>query len=97
MTNATNIEPYSLHIIFSINSWTSAQPLIEENDRVLLVQDATFLAQKDLSSLTHSTHNLYARSLDVRARNIKPDPHIEVIDDEQWVELTEHAKNLLSW
>lgn len=97
MTKFNEIEAYTLHIVFSVDGWTTAQPMIEENDRVLLVQDAAYLAQKDLSSLNHSTHNLYVRCLDARARNIKSDPHIEVIDDEQWLELTEHATNVISW
>lgn len=86
-------ENYTLHIIFSINGWRQASPLVSSEDKILLIQDGAYLAQQNLPQ----THSLFARCLDIKARNIKPDPHIEVIDDEQWVELTEHAHNTMSW
>jgi len=86
-------ENYTLHLISSINGWQQARAIVSKNDKILLLQDAAYLAQQDLPQ----THSLFARCLDVRARNIKADPHIEVIDDEQWVELTEHAHNTMSW
>ena len=84
---------YTLHLIFSINGWQQAKTLIGTGDKILLLQDACYLAQQNLPQ----THDLFARSLDIKARNIKADPHIEVIDDEQWVTLTEHAHNTMSW
>ena len=90
-------EAYSLHLIFSIDGWHKACQLITENDRVLLLQDAVFLSQQDLPERSPLYHNLFARCVDTRARNIKANPHIEVIDDEQWLELTEHAQNVISW
>ncbi len=86
-------ENYTLHIIFSINGWQQAKPLVSAHDKILLLQDGCYLAQQNLPQ----AHSLFARCLDVKARKIKADPHIEVIDDEQWVELTEHAHNTMSW
>ncbi|NVK24130.1 MAG: hypothetical protein HWE10_04315 [Gammaproteobacteria bacterium] len=95
-----NNETYSLHIIFSPEAWPKAKHMVAKNDRVLLLQDAVVLTQEPLQSTfiePNEIHHLYARGLDVLARNIKSDPHIEVIDDEQWLELTEHANNVVSW
>lgn len=88
-----NTNFFTLHIVFSIEGWNQCKVLVESQDRVLLIQDGVYLAHQDLSQW----HNVYARSLDTRARNIQTHPHIEIIDDEQWLELTEHAKNIMSW
>lgn len=93
MSSNNQSELYTLHIIFSIQGWELAQNVIEPTDRVLLVQDACYLSQQDLAK----PHALFARSKDIKARNIKAHPHIEIIDDETWVTLTEHAHNTMSW
>ncbi len=91
---------YSLHLIFSPNGWQQAQPMIEPNDRVLFLQDAVYLLQSDLNS---PSPLLYARALDINARRINLSAQadkgfdIEAIEDELWVQLTEHAKNIISW
>ncbi len=89
---------YSLHMIFSPDGWHRAKVMIEPQDRVLFLQDSVYLLQSDLQS---PTALLYARSLDVLARNItlpsSPEFDIEAIDDELWVKLTEQAQNIISW
>ncbi|GAB3003296.1 DsrH/TusB family sulfur metabolism protein [Psychrosphaera aestuarii] len=91
---------YSLHLIFSPNGWQQAQPMIEPNDRVLFLQDAVYLLQSDLNS---PSPLLYARALDINARHINLSAQadkgvdIEAIEDELWIQLTEHAKNIISW
>ena len=93
MLSNTSTNAYTLHIIFSMSGWQSAQPFIESDDKVIFIQDAVYFAQQ----LQQAPHSLYARSVDIKARNIQPDPHIEVIDDEQWVNLTDNARNTASW
>ena len=89
---------YSLHMIFSPDGWSRAKSLIEAQDRVLFMQDSVYLLQGEIDS---PTPLLYARSLDVLARNItlpsSPLLDIEAIDDELWVKLTTQAQNILSW
>jgi len=86
--------PFSLHQVFSVDGWNSAKPLISENDRVVFLQDATYLLQQPVLS---QSEKLYGRTLDCAARNIIPCVGVELIDDDQWLELAEHAKNILSW
>lgn len=102
---------YTLHLIFSPDSWALAKDTIESNDRILFLQDAVYLLQSDLQS---PTELLYARALDVSARKIKlpgssPNENsesdsavarsvlVEAIDDELWVKLTTQAQNIISW
>ena len=85
---------YSLHLIFSPDGWQKAQPLVTSTDRVFFMQDAVYLLQ---ANITSPSELLYARATDVLARNIHPSDAIEVLDDEQWVKLTEQANNVLSW
>ena len=92
MTN--NTQAFSLHQIFSLEGWQQAGPLISAEDRVILLQDATYLLHQPLLC---SSEQVYGRSLDCLARNIEPSVGVELIDDEQWLELAEHAKNILSW
>lgn len=85
----------SLHLIFSQDAWLKASSLIEADDQVLFLQDAVYLlSQRDLE--LNSKH-VYARHLDITARNIIPMATITVIDDNKWVELTTTAHNILSW
>jgi len=84
----------TLHLIFSPDAWVKAKPLLDENDQVLFLQDAVYLLQTDLGIEKTS---LYARQIDVSARNIKPESNITVIDDATWVELTATAHNIISW
>lgn len=84
----------SLHLIFSPDGWDKAKTLIGADDQILFVQDSVYLLEKEI--LCHS-EAIYARSKDITARNIKPLPIIEVIDDEQWVQLTQTCKNIISW
>ncbi|QTH64585.1 hypothetical protein J1N51_03705 [Psychrosphaera ytuae] len=85
---------YSLHLIFSPDGWLKAQPLVTSTDRVFFMQDAVYLLQ---ANITSPSELLYARATDVLARNIHPSEAIEILDDEQWVKLTEQANNVLSW
>ena len=91
---------YTLHLIFSPDSWALAKDTIEPNDRILFLQDAVYLLQSDLNS---PSPLLYARALDINARHINLSAQadkgvdIEAIEDELWVQLTEHAKNIISW
>lgn len=84
----------TLHLIFSPGAWLKAKPLLDANDQVLFLQDAVYLLQTDLEIEKIS---LYARQIDVSARNIKPESHITVIDDATWVELTATTHNIISW
>jgi len=85
---------YSLHQIFSVEGWQNAKELIAPEDRVILLQDATYLLHQ---TLLCQSEQIYGRSLDCLARAITPSVGIEIIDDEQWLELAEHANNILSW
>ena len=89
---------YSLHMIFSPQGWEQARTLVEPQDRVIFLQDSVYILQGELNS---PTPLLYARSLDVLARNISlpstSELDIEAIDDELWVKLTAHAQNIMSW
>ena len=102
---------YTLHLIFSPDSWALAKDTIESNDRILFLQDAVYLLQSDLQS---PSELLYARALDVSARKIKllgssltennvsdsavtGTVTVEAIDDELWVKLTAQAQNIISW
>jgi len=85
---------YSLHLIFSIDGWDKAQSLVAENDRVVFLQDAVYLLQKPLKT---NNDLIYGRYIDCNARNLTPYVGYETIDDEQWLELSEHANNILSW
>mgnify|MGYP000173611107 CR=1 FL=1 len=87
-------QPFSLHQVFSIDGWNKAKNMVSDHDRVLFLQDACYLLQQPV--LSKSDH-LYGRHIDSKARNISPYVGIELIDDEQWLELAEHAKNILSW
>lgn len=87
-------QQFTLHLIFSVDGWNLASSLIESHDRVLFLQDAVYL----INSLNNPASSyLYARALDVDARNLTLNPHIEDIDDEQWLSLTESAHNVISW
>ena len=92
MTNETH--SFSLHQVFSIEGWNKAKSMVSDIDRVVFLQDATYLLQQPVFS---ETENLYGRTLDCNARQITPYVGIELIDDEQWLELAEHARNILSW
>lgn len=81
-------------MIFSPDGWQQAKALVSADDRVFFVQDACYLLNMDLAS---PSALLYARAADVNARNLAPADHIELLDDTQWVQLTEHATNVLSW
>lgn len=91
---------YSLHMIFSPNGWLQAQSMVAPDDRVLFLQDSVYLLQSELNS---PSPLLYARALDINARRINLSAQadkgvdIEAIEDELWVQLTEHAKNIISW
>lgn len=85
---------FSLHLIFSIEAWPKANEMISATDRVLFLQDACYLLQQPIDTVCEL---VYGRSLDCTARNIHPYVGIEIIDDEQWLELSEHAKNIISW
>ena len=85
---------FSLHLIFSVQGWHTARGLIAADDRVVFLQDATYLLNQPLLC---QTELVYGRSLDCIARNLTPSVGVEIIDDEQWLELAEHAKNILSW
>ena len=84
----------TLHLIFSQEAWLKARELLDENDQVLFLQDGVYLLQTDL---TIEKTSLYARQIDVSARNIKPHSNITIIDDTRWVELTSTAHNIISW
>jgi sulfur relay protein TusB/DsrH len=84
----------TLHLIFSLDGWHKAKPLIDRDDKVLFLQDAVYLLQADL---TIENTNLYARQIDTSARNIKPHSNITQIDNTRWVELTVSAHNIISW
>ena len=85
---------FSLHLIFSPDGWHNAKGMIAAQDRVFLLQDAVYLVEQP--TLCESEH-LYARALDCLARDITPAIGCESIDDDKWLELAEHAKNILSW
>jgi len=84
----------TLHLIFSLDGWHKAKPLLDSDDKVLFLQDAVYQLQANLAIETTS---LYAREIDVTARNIKPIDNITIIDDATWVELTNSAHNVISW
>jgi sulfur relay protein TusB/DsrH len=84
----------TLHLIFSLDGWQKTKPLLDSDDKVLFLQDAVYQLQANLAIEATS---LYAREIDVTARNIKPTDNITIIDDNQWVELTTAAHNVISW
>lgn len=89
-----NDSNYSLHLLFSIESYKKAKPLIKQQDRILLLQDGCYLVNSPaLSSQT----NLFVREKDISARATAVPEYAESIDDEQWVTLAAHAQNVLSW
>lgn len=89
----TTTSQHTLHLIFSIDAWLKAKPLIELGDQILFLQDSVYQLQNPLNI----SNNLYARELDITARNIKPIDNITIIDDATWVELTNSAHNVISW
>lgn len=85
---------YSLHLIFSLEGWRKAQALVSENDRVVFLQDAVYLLQQPLKI---NNEFIYGRFKDCKSRNLTPYVGYETVDDDQWLELSEHAHNILSW
>lgn len=89
----TTASQHTLHLIFSMDAWLKAKPLIELGDQILFLQDSVYQLQNALNI----SNKLFARELDIIARNIKPSSNITIIDDNQWVELTNSAHNVISW
>lgn len=83
---------YTLHMVFNPEKIDTATMLIEPTDKVLLMQDSCFLANK-LSDMS----NLYVRKIDIEARNMQTSPNIKVIDDKTWFLLVENSQNTMSW
>ncbi|CAH0534539.1 Protein TusB [Vibrio stylophorae] len=76
--------------------------LLTRDDVLLLTQDGVYAAIADQAlhlDLLDLCHHCYAREADVLARGLRDKiaPQIAVIDDEQWVQLTEIHTPVITW
>lgn len=90
----------NLHQVFTHpNHHPSLAHCCEVGDAVLLLQDGVYAAaQTELGLMAIPELKLYVLENDLLARGITPvNPHISVINDEQWLALCVKYNKVISW
>ncbi|MAD75834.1 MAG: hypothetical protein CML20_13795 [Rheinheimera sp.] len=70
-------------------------PLCDNDDTLLLRQDAVYLARR--TDIRWPCQNISALKSDLEVRSITPAPGISIIDDARWVELAASAAQVVLW
>ena len=69
--------------------------LCDKADRLLLRQDAVYLARR--SDIAWPCQNIFELSSDLNVRQLTPITGISAISDSEWVELTATAAQVMLW
>lgn len=84
-----------INLITPITDISELQPLLAENDIILLRQDAVYLLLRQ--DILWPVTQLYALESDLLARQLAAPASVKVISDIEWVALTCEADQVLLW
>jgi len=91
----------SLHTLNSppsdVNTRNQCFSALSENDELLLIEDAVYLALPIHLAKLPKNIVVYALEIDLDARGIKADQSIHVINDAEFVKLTLRCDRVVSW